>query len=84
MRLSYCLSIQLSYWWLVAKSCLPVGSRLPGSSVHGISSQEYWSGLPFPSPEDLLDLGIKPAAPTFQVDSSLRDPGNPKSSNKIL
>jgi len=23
---------------------------LPGSSVHGISRQEYWSGLPFPSP----------------------------------
>ena len=24
------------------------------------SRQEYWSGLPFPSPEDLLDLGVKP------------------------
>ena len=26
---------------------------LPGSSVHGISQQEYWSGLPLPSPGDL-------------------------------
>ena len=26
----------------------------------GFSRQEYWSGLPFPSPEDLPDTGIKP------------------------
>ena len=25
--------------------------------------QEYWSGLPFPPPEDLLDSGIKPVSP---------------------
>jgi len=31
----------------------------PGSSVHGFSRQEYWSGLPFPSPGDLPDSGIK-------------------------
>ena len=29
----------------------------------GFPRQEYWSGLPFPSPGDLLDPGIKPAAP---------------------
>ena len=28
----------------------------------GFSRQEYWSGLPFPSPEDLSDPGIKPAS----------------------
>ena len=27
------------------------------------SSQEYWSGLPFPSPGDLPDPGIEPASP---------------------
>ena len=32
----------------------------PGSSFHGISQQEYWSGLPFPSPGDLPDPGIEP------------------------
>jgi len=26
----------------------------------GFSRQEYWSGLPFPSPEDLPDSGIEP------------------------
>ena len=36
-----------------------------------ISRQEYWSGLPFPSPEDLSDPGIKPGSPVLQVDSFL-------------
>ena len=35
----------------------------PGSSVHGISRQEYWSGLPFPPPGDLPGPGIKPKSP---------------------
>ena len=30
--------------------CDPMDHHWPGSSVHGISRQEYWSGLPFPSP----------------------------------
>ena len=29
----------------------------------GFSQQEYWSGLPFPSPRDLPDPGIKPVSP---------------------
>ena len=32
------------------------------------SRQEYWSGLPFPSPGDLPDPGIEPGSPTLQVD----------------
>ena len=32
------------------------------------SSQEYWSGLPFPSPGDLPDPGIEPGAPALQAD----------------
>ena len=35
----------------------------PGSSVHGFSRQEYWSGLPFAPPEDLPDPGIQPVSP---------------------
>ena len=35
----------------------------------GFSRQEYWSGLSFPSPGDLSDLGIKPGFPTLQADS---------------
>ena len=44
----------------------------------GFSRQEYWSGLPFPSPGDLLDPGIEPQSPTLQADSLLSEPpGNP-------
>ena len=32
----------------------------------GFSKQEYWSGLPFPTPGDLSDLGIKLASPTLE------------------
>ena len=56
---------------LVAQSCLtlcnPVDCRLPGSSVHGLSRQEYW--LPFPSPGDLPIPGMELRAPALQVDS---------------
>ena len=37
----------------------------------GFSRQEYWSGLPFPSPGDLPNPGIEPKSPTLQVDSLL-------------
>ena len=33
------------------------------------SRQEYWSGLPFPSPGDLPDPGIEPESPALQADS---------------
>ena len=38
------------------------------------SRQEYWSGLPFPSPGDLPDPGIKPRSPALQVDSLPAEP----------
>ena len=38
------------------------------------SRQEYWCGLPFPSPGDLPNLGIKPRSPTLQVDSLPAEP----------
>ena len=34
----------------------------------GFPRQEYWSGLPFPSPGDLSDPGIQPGSPTLQAD----------------
>ena len=33
----------------------------------GFSRQEYWSGLPFPSPRDLPDPGIEPGSPALQA-----------------
>ena len=35
----------------------------------GFSRQEYWRGLPFPSPGDPSDPGIKPESPALQLDS---------------
>ena len=35
----------------------------------GLSRQEYWSGLPFPSPEDLSGPGTEVGSPTLQADS---------------
>ena len=52
----------------------------PGSSVHGIfhekipSREEYWNGLPFPSPGDLPNVGIEPRSPALQADSLLSEP----------
>ena len=44
------------------------------------SRQEYWSGLPFPSPGDLPNSGIKPRSPALQADALLSEP--PGKSNK--
>ena len=40
----------------------------------GFSRQDYWSGLPFPSPGDLPDLAIKPGSPTLQADALPSEP----------
>ena len=44
----------------------------------GFSRQEYWNGLPFPSPEDLPNPGIEPGSPTLQADALPSElPGKP-------
>jgi len=44
----------------------------------GFSRQEYWSGLPFPSPGDLPDPGIEPRSPTLQAYAlTSESPGKP-------
>ena len=73
------LNVQLkltSYWneWVkVTQLCLTlettwtVACQAPLSME--FSRQEYWSVLPFPSPGDLPNPGIKPRSPALQVDS---------------
>ena len=42
------------------------------------SRQEYWNGLPFPSPGDLPCPGIEPSSPALQADALLSElPGKP-------
>ena len=67
--------------WTMAKFCCFCGSVMSDSSVttgtavhqallsKGFPRQEYWSGLPFPSPGDLPNLGIKVAYPALKVNS---------------
>ena len=38
------------------------------------SRQEYWCGLPFPSPGDLPDIGIEPGSPALQADALSSEP----------
>ena len=66
-------NFQKNYWFsfsLCAKLlqlcptlCDPMYSCPPGSSVHGISKQEYWSGLPCLPPGDLPDPVTEPKSP---------------------
>ena len=65
-------------------------SAIPWTVVHQaplsmeFSRQEYWSGLPCPSPRDLPDPGIKPGSPTLQADSLPSEPpGKPKYDDEV-
>ena len=40
----------------------------------GFSKQEYWSGLPFPSPGDLPNPGIEPGSLALQADALPSEP----------
>ena len=52
----------LSLVWLFATPWTVAYQALPSM---GFSRQEYWSGLPFPSPEDLPNPGIEPRSPAL-------------------
>ena len=61
----------LSCVWLFAT---PWTVACQAPPAKGFSRQEYWSGLPFPSPGDLPNPGTKPGSPTLQADSLLSQP----------
>ena len=54
--------------------CAPVDCSPPGSSVHGILQARVLGGLPFPSPGDLPDPGIKPRSTALQADTLTSEP----------
>ena len=61
--------------------CNPVDCSPSGSAVHeallsmGLSRQEYWSRLPFPSPGDLPNPGFEPRSPALQADALTSEHG---------
>ena len=75
------LQIGVFIFWICAMLCVCVShfsrARLFGTlwtvayqaplSVR-FSRQKYWSGLPFPSPEDAPDPGIEPGSPALEAD----------------
>ena len=72
------------------KSEIVYSSATPRTAAHqvplsmGFSRQEYWSGLPFPSPGDLPNLGIEPGSPALQADAlTSKLPGKPKENNLL-
>ena len=72
------------FFFLAAKSC-PTILQPPWTVAcqallsMGFPRQEYWSGLPFPSPEELSDSGIETESPALQADSlPLGDQGSPR------
>ena len=51
----------------------------------GFPRQEYWSGLPFPSPGDLPNPGIEPGSPAMQTDAlPYEPPGKPNKKFKSI
>ena len=59
-----------------------VGHQAPPSMW--FPRQEYWSGLPFPSPGDLPDPGIEPESPTLQADALTYEPPGKPSRNEVV
>ena len=74
-QILYCLSHTIKKIYgggLVAKSCLTLCNPIVACQAPlsmGFSRQEYWSGLPFPSPGDLPHPGIEPRSPALQADA---------------
>ena len=79
-----CVCIYIYIYIVKMKSLSCADSATPWAVAYqaplsmGFSRQAYWSGLPFPSPGDLPDPGIKLGSPTLQADSlPSESPGKP-------
>ena len=56
----------------ISATCWTIAHQ--ASLFMGFSRQEYWSGLPFPSPGDLTDPRISPESPALREDSLPSEP----------
>ena len=99
LRMQVCVYIYICFFFflplevkkvkvLVAQRCLTLcdsqtGTRQAPLSM-GFYRKEYWTGLPFPSPGDLPDPGVKPRSPALQVDSLLSEPPGKPSFTDVI
>ena len=68
-KLFSCVQLFVTSWTIACQAPLSME----------FSRQEYWSGLPFPSPGDLSNPGIESVSPVLQVDSlTTKPPGKPR------
>ena len=63
------LKVKVLVTQLCPTFCNPMDCSHQASLSMEFSRQEYWSGLPLPSPGDLRDPGIEPGSPELQADS---------------
>ena len=61
----HCLLLEVKSLSHVQLFATPWTVAYYGPPSMGFSRQEYWSGVPFPSPEDLLDPGIESRSPVL-------------------
>ena len=66
VQTTICYALSLSRIWLLVT---PWTVARQASLAMGLPRQEFWSGLLFPPPEDLIDPGIEPVSPALEVDS---------------
>ena len=64
VKLLSCVQLFATPWTIACQAPLSMG----------FSRQEYWSGLPFPSPGYLPDPGFEPRSPALQADSLESEP----------
>ena len=69
--------------WVVSDYVTPWTVAQQAPLTMGFSRQEWWSGLPFPSPGDLPDPGIKPESPALQAESTELEEEPPKSKEDL-
>ena len=82
MKMSFNSSVSLLSRVRLFATPWTVAHQAPPSM--GFSRQEYWSGLPFPSPGHLPDPGIEPRSPTLQADALTSErPGKPEQTRDI-
>ena len=74
MKSLSCVRLFVTPWTIAYQAPLSIG----------FSRQEYWSGLPFPSPADLPDPGIEPGFPALEADAFTSEPpGKPYRINRL-
>ena len=74
MKSLSCVRLFVTLWTIAYQAPLSMG----------FSRQEYWSGLPFPSPGDLSDPGIEPRFPALEADALTSEPpGKPYRINRL-